>query len=224
MSTVNPFAQALGNTSVGKSSSAFTEALSQAGGQGQWGSNFTDKQSFDSKQYGTNNTFHQPDSDFSFEDPFLKQQKQAEQQEYERKRLVLHNKINPVDQRDIFDQREKATQKRIDELRKDLRKLSKEIRGLYKDIEITLMGNVTNTGMTGIGQESFFEKLRNFIMLLTKKVRSARTWAQTAKAKSKKKGRGNKGLGEKMNTSSGHEQRAAMDEFFNSERGDNMGE
>lgn len=217
MAQQNPFAQALGNTSSNKAPSSFTEALAGAQTQPRATDTVPNQTGFDA--------FKQPNNHI-FEDPFTKKQKEMERQEYERKRLALHNKINPVDQRDIFNQREAATQKRIDSIRIELKNLAKQIKGLYKDIDIALMGKVTNTGLTGIGAENFFGKLREVIILLTKRVRDARTWAQQSSmyTNKKKKQRGSKGLGEQMNKSTGHEQRAAMDQFFNSERGDNMGE
>ena len=87
------------------------------------------------------------------------------------------------------------------------------------------MGQATNSGLDGIGDESFYDKLRAFIILLTQRVRSARTWAkQHNRKKSKKAAKRGKGLGKQMAESSGFEQRANMEQFFNNERGDNWGE
>ena len=86
------------------------------------------------------------------------------------------------------------------------------------------MGKATNSGLDGTGDENFFDRLRAFIILLTQKVRSARTWAQQQNVKKKKVAKRAKGLGKQMAETSGYEQRANMDQFFNSERGDNFGE
>ncbi len=154
------------------------------------------------------------------------QKEQLEQAEYEKQRLELHKKINPVDQRDVFNAQEEATKKKIDTIKSQLRKLAREVKKLHKTVDITLMGE-SKPGLEGVGEENFLKKLETIIKELIKRVRSARqslAWQNTAKAKQKKKVRRGKGLGKEMMSSKGHEQRQAIELFFNSERGDNMGE
>jgi hypothetical protein len=231
MSNKNPFAAALSAAGGQKSSRNFTEALGNTSGGSQpvgptknmnpfLDSNFGNLDQFGDLAGGMPN-FGQPNNEFA---NFQKQQEELKQKEYEQKRLELHKKINPVDAKDIFNAREEATKKKIDTIRKDLKNLALEIKKFHKEIDITLMGRVTNTGLDGIGDENFFDQLRSFIILLTQRVRSARTWAKQANAKKKKMARHAKGLGKQMAESSGFEQRASMDQFFNSERGDNWGE
>lgn len=231
MANKNPFAAALGATGGQQSSRTFTEALSNSSGGAkpvgaQNQNSLLDNNPFANfDQFGGTNgplqNFGQFGSEFG---AFGKQQEELKKKEYEKKRQELHNKINPVDAKDLFDARESATLKKIDQIRKDLRNLGKEIKKFHKEIDITLMGRITNPGLEGIGDENFFEKLRAFIILLTQRVRSARTWAQQSQAKKKKVAKRAKGLGKQMAESSGAEQRANMDQFFNSERGDNFGE
>ncbi|GIK83575.1 MAG: hypothetical protein BroJett025_01970 [Patescibacteria group bacterium] len=234
MSNKNPFAAALGSTGGNKSSRSFTEALSSTSGRA--GSfNSQNSNPFENNPFNTlNNSYldqyggtNGPMQNFGGSNEFgamQKQQEELKKQEYEKKRLELHKKVNPVDAKDVFDAREEATKKKIDQIRKDLKNLAKEIKKFHKEIDITLMGRVTNTGFEGIGDENFFDRLRAFIILLTQRVRSARTWAKQAQAKKKKVAKRAKGLGKQMSESSGFEQRANMDQFFNSERGDNFGE
>lgn len=232
MTNTNPFAAALGATGGQKSSRNFTEALGSTSGRAGVNSSTTShNQSLENNpfanmnQFGGANQSAQGFGGFNSEfNSFQKQQEDLKKQEYERKRLELHKKVNPVDTKELFNAREEATKKKIDQIRKDLKNLAKEIKKFHKEIDITLMGRVTNTGFEGIGDENFFDKLRAFIILLTQKVRSARTWAKQQNAKKKKMAKRAKGLGKKMAESSGYEQRASMDQFFNSERGDNMGE
>lgn len=233
MANKNPFAQALGATQGNKSSRSFTEALENTGNTGSLSHSASQpflNQPFMSDSgfpHMDNSRFPSSDSSFPYQDSFSQQRQQKElleKQEYERKRLELHKKVNPVDQKDIFDAREQATKKKIERIVSDLRKLAREIKKFHKEIDITLMGRVTNPGQEGIGDENFLDKLRAFIILLTQKVRSARTWAQQQKIKNAKKAKSAKGLGKKMTETSGAEQRANMDQFFNSERGDNFGE
>ena len=220
MANKNPFATALGATGGQKSSRSFTEALGSTSGSGISAANFNSNSENNpfagldtQSQFGTHN--NQPD----FNQDALKKR------EYEQKRLELHKKINPVDAQEIFNAREEATKKKIENIRKELKKLASEIKKFHKEIDIALMGEVSNPGLDGIGDENFYDKLRAFIILLTQRVRSARTWAkQHNRKKSKKAAKRGKGLGKQMAESSGFEQRASMEQFFNNERGDNWGE
>lgn len=237
MANKNPFAAALGSTGGSKSSRPFSEALANSSNGGASGFNPSPNNSLlENNPFGNNSHFDQfggmggtgQQPDFggynSGFDSFQKQQEDLKKQEYERKRLELHKKVNPVDAKDVFDARENATKKKIEQIRKELRKLAHEIKKFHKEIDIVLMGKATNSGLDGTGDENFFDRLRAFIILLTQKVRSARTWAQQQNAKKKKVAKRAKGLGKQMSESSGFEQRANMDQFFNSERGDNFGE
>lgn len=235
MANKNPFAAALGATGGHKSSRTFTEALGSTSGRAgspaptQLNSHL-ENNTFpglgNMDQFGGTNgplqNFGQFGSEFG---DLRKQQEDLKKKEYEQKRLELHKKINPVDAQELFNAREEAAKKKIEQIRKDLKNLAKEIKNLHKQIDITLMGRTTNPGLEGIGDENFLDKLRAFIILLTQRVRSARTWAkQQQNVKSKKAAKRAKGLGKKMAESSGFEQRANMEQFFNSERGDNWGE
>lgn len=226
MSNKNPFATALGSAGGNKSSRSFTEALGNTSGGSPASKNPFDRNHFPNLDQfgGTNGPMQDFGGQTSEFNSFQQQQEELRKQEYEQKRLELHKKVNPVDVKELFNAREEATKKKIDQIRKDLRNLAKEIKKFQKQIDITLMGRVTNPGQEGIGDENFFDQLRAFILLLTQRVRSARTWAQQSSNKKKKMAKRAKGLGKQMAESSGFEQRANMEQFFNSERGDNWGE
>lgn len=235
MTNKNPFATALGAANGQKSSRSFTEALgSSSMGASSSASQFSAEQNPlgqlpNLDQYGGTNgpkqdfsNWNQPNSEFAQQQQLEEQKKKLE---YDKKRSELHKKINPVDTLELFNAREEATKKKIERIRKDLKNLAREIAKFHKEIDVTLMGRVTNVGFEGIGDENFFDKLRSFIILLTQRVRSARTWAQQQKKKSRKKlAKRGKGLGKEMAHTSGFEQRANMEQFFNNERGDNWGE
>lgn len=226
MANKNPFASALGSTGGQKSSRNFTEALGNtSGGSGVAQANSMLENKFPGlDQFGGTNgpmqNFGAQNSEFNQ----FQQQEELKKQEYEKKRLELHKKINPVDAKELFNAREEATKKKINNIRKELKNLAREIKKFHKEIEITLMGRATNSGFDGIGDENFFDQLRAFIILLTQKVRSAKTWATQNNSKKKKMAKRAKGLGKQMSESSGMEQRANMEQFFNNERGDNWGE
>ena len=234
MANKNPFAAALGSTGGNKSSRSFIEALGNTSGAKANNFSSTTTNSLlennlfnksNLNQFGSNNRQLQDFDDYYSEfGTSQKQQEDLKKQEYEKKRLELHKKINPVDAKDVFNARDEATKRKIDQIRKNLISLAQEIKKFHKEIDIVLMGKVTNPGLEGTGDENFFDRLRAFIILLTQQVRSARTWAKQTNAKKKKIAKRAKGLGKQMADSSGSEQRANMDQFFNSERGDNFGE
>ncbi len=224
MANNNPFAAALGSTGGNKPSRPFTEALANTSGGGARNFSSTANNSILENNPFNKSSFDQFGGYNSEFGALQKQQEDLKKQEYEQKRLELHKRINPVDAKDVFDARENATKKKIEQIRKELKNLAQEIKKFHKEIDIVLMGKATNSGLDGTGDENFFDRLRAFIILLTQKVRSARTWAQQANTKKKKIAKRAKGLGKQMAESSGYEQRANMDQFFNSERGDNFGE
>lgn len=110
--------------------------------------------------------------------------KQAKKEQLKRK---LHDQLNPVDQKAVFDAREKQVKEEIDKLRQELRFLSQDLAQLNKEVEVTLMTEVSKPGQDGKYYINFFQQLRAFIVLLRQKVKSARTWAKQMRTKKKKK-------------------------------------
>lgn len=119
---------------------------------------------------------------------FAEQQRlQEEKQKRERLRQQLHRQVNPVEAKDVFDAREERVKKEIDSIRHELKMLSQEVIAFDKEVELTIISNVAEPGLEGKYYFSFFQKLREFIMLLRKRIHSARTWATTMQSKKKKK-------------------------------------
>lgn len=172
----NPFARALADaerekqySSTGNdsqnSTSLFSDALARTGGS------FADYSSDDQ------NVFDQDE-----------QRRQLEaQRKREQMRRKLHDQVNPVDNIDVFNAREKQVKDEIDKLRSELKLLVKEVASFQKDVEVTLMTEVVDPGLQGKYYLTFFSQLRSFIMLLRQKIHSARTWATQMSAKSSKK-------------------------------------
>ena len=117
----------------------------------------------------------------------LQKQKKVELKHHQM-REKLHKMVNPVEQTDIFNAREEQRKKQINEVRQELKKLAEEITMFYKEIDVTLTQNVASTGISGAYHQNFFDKLRQIIIMLRQRVRSARTWAKQMKAKKKKRG------------------------------------
>jgi len=178
----NPFARALAETEKGAYSkqdqaqsaglNPFSEALARAGGN--LPTDFSPQ-------------------DFSPEDMLAEQQKLAEQQRKAEMRKKLHDQVNPVDQTDIFSARRERTKKELEDVRKELKALASEISKFYKEVDIQTTLQITEQGNEGTGLKTYYQKLKAFIVLLTKKVRSARTWMQQQQSISAKKKRKIKG-------------------------------
>lgn len=177
---VNPFARALAETEQSfnqpnqptGTNSLFSDALSKTGG------------AFDFGQAGDN----QPNPE-----NFAEQQRKMEaERKKQLLRKKLHDQVNPVDQVDLFNAREKRVKEQIDQLRNELTFLVKDVAKFKKDVEVTLMTEVGQPGQDGKYYISFFQQLRSFIMLLRQKVKSASTWA--TQLQSKKRKRAKKGL------------------------------
>ncbi len=127
------------------------------------------------------------------EDDFWKKQQQEQlekKQKQEALRKKLHDQVNPVDTRELFDAREKQVEKEIASLREDLKLLARDIAKFNKSIEVSLMGEVVNPGQDGTYYINFFQQLRSFILMLRQQVNSARTWATQMQGKKRKQSAG----------------------------------
>lgn len=118
--------------------------------------------------------------------PAERQKEVIEQQRLDRLRHELHRRVNPVDQKDVFDARKQQAKKEVEEIRKELDLLTEEMAGMVQDIDIALMGNIVEVGESGKGAKGYFAKLKEFIILLRQKIHSARTWANTFSGKKSK--------------------------------------
>lgn len=134
-----------------------------------------------------------------------------EQQKTERLRQELFRKVNPVDQKDVFNARKEQIKQEIQNIRHDLKLLIQELTAFKNEISIELMSNVVDPGDQGKYHLTFYQKMREFIMLLRKKVHSTRTWAHTMSSKKSRQ----KGLNFKQK---GHSQTKTVWESMHHER------
>jgi len=169
-SATNPFARALAESEkgayAGKNSQAdekndlFGEALARAGGK-----------------------IPQENSPQELKKQEAKLKKEKKKAELRKK---LHDQVNPVDQEEIFSANKERTKKELEEVRKELKILASEISKFYKEVDIQTPQTVTPQGTAGLGLKSYFQKLKAFIMLLTQRVKSARTWMKQQQVKKKR--------------------------------------
>lgn len=176
----NPFARALAETE--KSAFENADFFDQ------------DSKSFDSDSGSDVDSARDfANTDFNDNQDWMEQQKieAKEQAKKDALRKKLHDQVNPVDNQDVFNAREKQVKQEIDQIRHELKLLAQELSEFHQEIDLTLMSNPAKPGTTGKYYINFFQQLRTWIALLRQKVHSARTWAnqtQNKKKKSKKHG------------------------------------
>jgi len=102
----------------------------------------------------------------------------------------LHDQINPVHSHDIFSARQEEVARTLNETRQEIKALAREIDKLNRDISLAVDQAIVEPGTDGAYYVSFLQKLRNFIMLLRQKVKSASAWAKQAQSKKAKQKRG----------------------------------
>lgn len=181
---VNPFARALAeseqnayaNPGLGdvlqnqQDSKLFSDALSRSGGN-----------------LGDFNQGMSPD--------FLKQQQEAalEKQRKEALKKRLHDQINPVDMEAVFDSQKEAITREIDEIRRELKALVGDVGKFHKEVELTLMTEVTDPGESGSYFKAFLSHLRKVIAWLRTMIKNpphlSASWSNTSNGKKGKKGK-----------------------------------
>ena len=170
----------------------FTQALARSGGQSDWADQL----------------------DPSLTNPNYKKDLEK-QKRLEKMRARLHEQINPVSEHQVFAAREKQVKEEIDKLRIELQGLAQDVAAFDKEVELTLMTQVSHP-KEGKYYIAFFQKLRAFIMLLRQKIKSAKTWATAINGKKSKK-RYHAGAGIVM-ASSGYEQTKDVFDTMHHER------
>lgn len=190
-------------------SNPFSEALARTGGRLDSGSGF-------------NNSDENRDQ--MSQDELKRQQEEMERkQKKEALKKKRHAEINPVDMKDVFDARKRKEKEELEKVRQELAMLAKDIAGLRKDVDIATFQQIADPGMEGVYHRNFLQQLRNFIMLLRKKVKSARTWMQQANSKkAKKKKKGGKKPGMEM-AGAKHEQSKTVFDTMHHERSSSYG-
>lgn len=156
----------------------------------------------------------------SSQEQLLKQNQEKMAQE--RLRRQFHDRVNPVNAKDVFNARKEQVKKEIEQLRYELKMLSQEIKKFHKEVEVTLMANVADPGLDGTYFRNFFQQLRYWIMLFRQQVHSARTWANQFSSKSKKKRARKMGAGI-MIEGADHEQTKSIFDTMHHERSNAYG-
>jgi hypothetical protein len=184
--------------------SLFGEALARAGGNfgdlqnqmGEYGNttDFAQALSGINQAYGENNqpydvnnqTYGWNNQPHTLEDRQKQIELEHKKAQKEALRKKLHDQLHPVETHNIFSAKQRRVQEDLEATRREIKQLAIEISKLHRDIDIAASQSIVTPGDDGTYYVSFFQKLRNFIMLLRQKVKSARSWAQQANAKKAK--------------------------------------
>jgi hypothetical protein len=170
---INPFASALVESEKKSSSTSSSQ---------------NDKQENNIANLLNNGQFSDFDQEFLEKERARYFQEQEAKRKKEALRKKLHDQINPVETYSLFRAKEENNKKELEQVREELRLLMEEIKGLNSDIDMAVSQNVASPGTEDAAYYSnFFHQLRSLIILLRQKVKSARSWAQQASSKSRKK-------------------------------------
>lgn len=159
------------------------------------------------------------------QDELLRQQEEMERkQKKEALKKKRHAEINPVDMKDIFDAHRRREKEELEKVREELKGLARDVEKFQKEVAIATFQHIADPGMEGTYHRNFLHQLRNFIMLLRKKVQSARTWMQQSQAKNAKKKKKRKGKKPGLEMGGGkHEQGKAVFDTMHHERSSGYG-
>jgi len=174
--TTNPFARALADAEREQSTygqqpavsgaNPFGEALARTGGQLPQG----DQSS--------------PDQPSSFQQEEMMRQQKKEQLRREHHARVKREEEDAVK---LFNSKEEAVKREIEEIRQELKLLGKDMAKLDSEIDKQLFEEVVKPGQDGSYYLNFFHQLKKLIKLLRQRVKSATTWASQMHSKKKKR-------------------------------------
>ncbi len=165
----------------------FSEAMARAGGN--FGPTPTNAPQ-DAQPQGQDNfdRYSQAMNQQAEQQRMMEEQKKAQEKAALRKKL--HDQINPVNSYDVFSARQEEVARTLNETRQEIKALAQEIDKLNRDVTLAMDQVIVAPGTDGAYYVSFLQKLRNFIMLLRQKVKSASAWAQQAQSKKAKQKKG----------------------------------
>lgn len=116
-----------------------------------------------------------PNQPFSLEDEIRRREQAAVREE--RSRLQQIHRKEEL----IFSRKQEEIKREIEAIQEELKKLIGEATGLAQEMEIALEQNVVEPGVYHL---NFFDKLRQLLILLRKKVADSHTWMHTVNSRS----------------------------------------
>jgi len=107
------------------------------------------------------------------------------QKELEKARVAQFQQARMKEWEQVYSAKDKQVQKQIEEIRQELKALAKQIVKYDQNITGAIQTQVVNPGTYHM---SFFEHIRNVIMLIRQNVKEANSWLSTYKRRGKQKG------------------------------------
>ena len=121
------------------------------------------------------------DSRESFSNPFLESQ---QKKEIEKQRIESFYKARTEEWNRVFSAKQKETERKIEQLREDIKKLAKSIKTLDTNITQAVQSPVVEAGAYHL---SFLEHLKEVITFYRLSVNQTNSWLETYNRRSKKK-------------------------------------
>jgi hypothetical protein len=119
-----------------------------------------------------------PDQPFDYEKELVKREKEAQ------KKAQTHFEYQKRQEKLVFSRKQEEIKAQITAIQEELKKLISEAAGLAKEVEVAVEQSVVNPGIYHL---NYFDKLRQLLILLRKKVADSRTWMHTVNSRTKRR-------------------------------------
>jgi hypothetical protein len=115
-----------------------------------------------------------------FANALKKEQSKNEELQKEMKKKAHVAKMKEMNQTEVFNLEKKKSEEMIKQIKNELSQLIKEMKKMSGNVDQSIHTAVfQGTGETGQYYENFFTQLRNFLVLLTKRMKEGNTWLET---------------------------------------------
>lgn len=114
--------------------------------------------------------------------PFVEMNRQKE---LEKARVAQFHQARMKEWEQVYSAKDKQIQRQIEDIRKELQALAKQIVKYDQNVTATIQTQVVNPGTYHV---SFFEHIRQVIAMIRKNVSEANSWLSTFKKRGKQKG------------------------------------
>lgn len=132
--------------------------------------------------FGSTGQDSSQDSNSSFADALRKKQKESESNPElkKQKHLARHKELQMTE---VYDLEKRKSQELIAQIKKELELLVKEIKTVDSSVQTAVFQEETNPGTYHV---NFFTQLRNFLILLRRRVKDGATWLSMFQSKKQK--------------------------------------
>lgn len=124
---------------------------------------------------------NQPSGEFNQNQSFNFEQQLLNREKESLKKARIHHEQIRRQEKLVFSRKEEQIKAQISAIQEELKKLIKEAVGLAQEVEVAVEQSIVNPGIYHL---TFFDKLRQLLILLRKKVHDSRTWMHQVNARS----------------------------------------